>query len=171
MFTAPCRLTINVRSWSSPAILPSSSVLWLCSGQIWSSVRPGEILSSHREWSKYLLSCQHLVEFGFRLTVPIPGTAAFEISYSVDDPKHFWERLPILHTLMWFVTFTFCSIYLVMFILLFTNVFTLPSIYPQQLVLELRSGLRDLLSCLPQLHSWHVQWTAHVPASVSSVYV
>lgn len=118
MFTAPCRLTINVRSWSSPAILPSSSVLWLCSGQIWSSVRPGEILSSHREWSKYLLFCQHLVEFGFRLTVPIPGTAAFEISYSVDDPKHFWERLPILHTLMWFVAFTFCSIYLVMFILL-----------------------------------------------------
>lgn len=59
-----------------------------------------------------------------------------------------------------------CDVYFAL-----TDVFTLPSIYPQQLVLELRSGLRDLLSCLPQLHSWHVQWTAHVPASVSSVYV
>lgn len=85
-----------------------------------------------------MLSCQHLVEFGFRLTVPIPGTAAFEISYSVDDPKGkitYSAHIDVICGVHILLNIP-CDVYFAL-----TDVFTLPSIYPQQLVLELRSGL------------------------------
>lgn len=47
------RRTSRGRSWSSPATLHSLPVLWLCSGPIWSSARPGGTPSSSREWSEY----------------------------------------------------------------------------------------------------------------------
>lgn len=49
-FLLTCRLSISVKSWSTPATLHFSSVLWLYNGLIWSFVKPGEIRSSHREW-------------------------------------------------------------------------------------------------------------------------
>ena len=48
-------LTINsltgiVRSWSTPATLPSLCQSWSCSGRTWSSARPGRTRCSSRGW-------------------------------------------------------------------------------------------------------------------------
>lgn len=50
---SPGRPTSRGRSSSSPATLPFSPALWLCSGQMWLSARPGGTRSSSRAWSEH----------------------------------------------------------------------------------------------------------------------
>lgn len=58
------------RLWSSPATLPSSPALWLCSGLTWLSARPGGTLSSSKEWSK---SCRTNREYKEAWTMVMKG--------------------------------------------------------------------------------------------------
>ena len=51
------RLITRERSWSIPAIQLSLYLLWLCSGLIWSSVRPEDCHFSTREWSELKFLC------------------------------------------------------------------------------------------------------------------
>lgn len=73
---SPCvfisRRTSAERLWSSRVTRHSSPVSWSCSGQIWSSVKPGEIPSYGREWgmqTKSRLQTNHISSYLWEWTV------------------------------------------------------------------------------------------------------
>lgn len=61
LFFQLCRPMNRGRLLNSPATQPSLAALWLSSGLIWSSARPGGIPSFNKAWSKYFIFYIYIV--------------------------------------------------------------------------------------------------------------